>query len=127
VKALIITVLTCFCFIAGLLDAARSFVKGKRMYACADTIPASAEKLIRSYPNFVAGFMNNYLTFVDGSKLQWDDGLKNKSAKLLLNKPDIEDMFNQKYTTGASTSPPARNFDPGRIRNQAFFFKDVWR
>jgi hypothetical protein len=88
-----------------------------------DTIPQSAKKLINSYKDFVAGFSNNHLILKDGSKLLWDDGIKNKSPKLLLEKPDLKDLFVQKYITGALKSPPAANFDPGRIRNESFFLK----
>ncbi len=88
-----------------------------------DTIPQSAQKLINSYPGFIRGYSNNHIILKDGSKLLWDDGIKNKSPKLLLEKPDLKDMFNQKYATGALKSPPAINYDPGRIRNEAFFLK----
>lgn len=88
-----------------------------------DTIPPSAEKLIRYYGDMVAGFSNNNLIFKDGSKLLWDDGIKNKSIKNLLEKPDLKDMFLQKYITGDLNSPPVRNFDPGRVREEAFFMK----
>ncbi|HEY2581837.1 MAG TPA: M15 family metallopeptidase, partial [Mucilaginibacter sp.] len=53
----------------------------------------------------------------------WDDGIKNKSAQLLLEKPDLKDMFAQHYPIGELKLPPAKNFDPGRIRNEDFFMK----
>ena len=53
----------------------------------------------------------------------WDDGIKNKSFKDLLEKPDLKDMFLQPYSTGTLKSPLAKNFDPGRVRNEAFFMK----
>ncbi|MEO6979006.1 MAG: M15 family metallopeptidase, partial [Mucilaginibacter sp.] len=59
----------------------------------------------------------------DGTKLLWDDGIKNKSAKLLLDKPDIEDMFSQKYSVGIQKISTAVNSDPGRVRNETFFMK----
>jgi len=88
-----------------------------------DTIPPSAKTLLTAYPDFVKSYQNNYIILKDGTKLLWNDGIKSKSAKLLLDKPDIEDMFNQKYTTGTLKSSPAVNFDPGRVRNEAFFMK----
>jgi hypothetical protein len=88
-----------------------------------DTIPPATKKLIKCYPDFVTGFADNHLIFKDGSKLLWDDGIKNKSFKDLLEKPDLKDMFYQKYLTGALKSHPAKKFDPGRVRNEAFFMK----
>ena len=32
-------------------------------------------------------------------------------------------MFGQQYQSGSLVNPPARNFDPGRIRNEDFFEK----
>ena len=88
-----------------------------------EPIPPAAQKLIESYPNFVTGFADNNLVFKDGTKLRWDDGIKNKSNQQLLDEPDLKDMFNQKYPVGKLATPPAQNFDPGRIRNMAFFEK----
>ncbi|MES2425649.1 MAG: M15 family metallopeptidase [Bacteroidota bacterium] len=86
-------------------------------------VPATAQKLIKSYPDFLAGFSDNHLLFKDGSKLLWDDGVKNKSASQLLDKPDLKDMFSQHYKPGKLSGVPDMNFDPGRIRNEAFFEK----
>jgi hypothetical protein len=88
-----------------------------------DDIPASAQKLVKSYPGFVVGFADNQLIFKDGSKMLWDDGIKNKPTDATLEKPDLKDMFIQKYKTGAMNHPPAKDFDPGRVRNEAFFMK----
>ncbi len=88
-----------------------------------DTIPAAAKKLIAAYPDFVTGFANNHLIFKDKTTMLWDDGIKNKSFQQLLDDPDLKDMFVQHYTPGTPKSPPASMFDPGRIRNEAFFLK----
>jgi len=86
-------------------------------------IPVSAQRFIKSYPGAIAGFSDNYLIFKDRSRLPWDDCIKNKSYQTLLDKPDLKDMFGQKYETGQLKEPPAKNFDPGRIRDEAFFEK----
>ncbi|HEY4198657.1 MAG TPA: M15 family metallopeptidase [Mucilaginibacter sp.] len=88
-----------------------------------EAIPTGAKKLVASYPDFIFGYANNYILFKDGSKLIWDDGIKNKSFKDLFKKPDLKDMFLHTYSTGKLKSPPAKNFDPGRIRNETFFLK----
>lgn len=89
----------------------------------ADTIPAAAAKLIRNYPDFVIGFSNNHLLFADHTELLWDDGIKNKSSNDLLEKPDLKDMFLQQYVKGTLKTAPAKDHDPGRIRNEQFFMK----
>ncbi|MGZ3999739.1 MAG: M15 family metallopeptidase [Mucilaginibacter sp.] len=88
-----------------------------------DSIPAGAKKLMGCYPGFVTGYANNYIIFKDGSKLIWDDRIKNKFYQALLDKPDLKDMFGQKYETGQIRGLPAKNFDPGRIRYEPFFEK----
>lgn len=85
--------------------------------------PVVAQKLINCYPEFITGFSNNHLIFKDGTQMLWDDGITNKSRQQLLDAPDLKDMFLQTYTTGALKRDPPANFDPGRIRNQAFFEK----
>jgi hypothetical protein len=87
------------------------------------TIPIAAQKLIKSYPDFVIGYADNHLIFKDGGKLLWDDGIGNKTFSQLLARPDLEDMFAQQYPAGKLNAPPAQNSDPGRIRNQSFFMQ----
>jgi hypothetical protein len=89
----------------------------------ADSIPVNAGKLIKAYPDFIVGFSDNHLIFKDHSTMIWDDGIKNKPAKNILNKPDLKDMFLQSYEKGMLKSPPVDGFDPGRVRNEQFFLK----
>jgi hypothetical protein len=100
-----------------------SVILGLPKHKAADPIPSAAKKLVEAYPDFIIGFADNQLLFKDNTRLLWDDGIKNKTFKQLLEQPDIEDMFAQEYTGGAMPAPPAKNFDPGRIRNEAFFLK----
>jgi len=91
-------------------------------YARRPNIPVSAQKLIDTYKGVVMGYADNHLIFNDGSKLIWDDGIANKSRQQILDKPDLKDMFLQAYPAGKAETP-ATNFDPGRVRNIAFFMK----
>lgn len=91
--------------------------------ATADSIPQGAKKLISCYKDFISGYSNNHIILKDGTKLLWDDGIKNKSWQSILDHPDLKDMFSQKYEKGALKASPAKNFDPGRIRNEPFFLK----
>ncbi|MFB9842765.1 M15 family metallopeptidase [Mucilaginibacter ginsenosidivorans] len=88
-----------------------------------DTVPKAAQKLIQSYPGFITGFADNHLIFKDGNRMIWNDGVKNKTYQTLLDNPDLEDMFAQPYKAGTPKVSPAKSFDPGRIRNEAFFMK----
>ncbi|HEY4322729.1 MAG TPA: M15 family metallopeptidase [Mucilaginibacter sp.] len=88
-----------------------------------DTIPQAAKKLIECYKDYIIGFSDNSVIFKDKSKITWDDHIKNKSAQQLLEKPDLKDMFAQEYSKGILKSSPAKNFDPGRIRNEDFFIR----
>jgi hypothetical protein len=81
-----------------------------------------AARLKEAYPAFVASIEGNDVVFKDGSRLPFDDR-KSKSFEEWLARPDIEDMFRLPYPEGAPATPPARNFDPGRARNAAFFEK----
>lgn len=94
-----------------------------RRQAKTDTIPQAAKALMDSYKGFIDGYADNYVVFKDKSKLVWDDGVKNKTTQQLLDHPDLKDMFAQKYVKGVQRSAPITNFDPGRIRNEAFFLK----
>jgi hypothetical protein len=88
-----------------------------------DSIPQSAKKLLNTYKDFISSYADNHIIFKDGTKMLWDDGIKNKSNQALLENPDLKDMFIQTYKTGLQNASPTVNFDPGRIRNEAFFMK----
>jgi len=88
-----------------------------------DTIPPAAQKLIKCYPGFIAGYADNHILFKDGSKILWDDGIHDKAFSQLLSNPDLKDMLVQSYPAGKLNTPPVSNNDPGRIRNEHFFEK----
>ncbi|KIM08265.1 MAG: hypothetical protein KU28_04055 [Sulfurovum sp. PC08-66] len=79
----------------------------------------NADKLAVSYPQ-ISHCHNNRIVFTDGTTMLYDDG-KKKSFEELLNHADIEDMFSMHYPRGKNSyEPPAKDFDPGRIRNEDF-------
>src|SRR4051812_12274819 len=100
--------LTCF-LVSVINNHGQKELRKLPLTAATDTVPRNAEKLITAYPDFVKRYENNHIILKDGTKLLWDDGIKNKPAKLLLYKPDIEDMFNQKYSIDIQKIPPATN------------------
>lgn len=93
-------------------------VKGNR------NIPEGLKKLVKAYPDFLDSADENSLYWKDGTVMQWDDGITGKTHDEMLDNPDLEDMMSQKYVKGADwDSPPAENFEPGRIRYEPFFRK----
>ncbi len=78
-------------------------------------IPVGAQALMDNYPDFIKGYEENHLLLADGSALLYDDQ-EEKSFIDRMDKPDVEDMFSQPYDT--SVWLPARNYDPGRVRNE---------
>lgn len=89
-------------------------------------IPATADDaakraaLLAGYPDSFS-FEGNDVVFPDGTRIVWDDG-KVRSAEELLASPDVEDMFHYVYPlVSAGDLVPDKDFDPGRIRNEAFF------
>lgn len=83
-----------------------------------DTVPFGARCLIACYPDHIKGYKNNQLTLSDGSIMTYDDG-KRKTHIEKMDYADIEDMFSQAYDT--SVWLPQKDYDPGRIRNEALF------
>jgi len=82
------------------------------------------KKLVAAYPDYLDSADENNLHWKDGTTMQWDDGIEGKSHDEKLDSPDLEDMMSQKYTAGSGwDSPPAENFEPGRIRYEPFFKK----
>ncbi|RUO98244.1 M15 family metallopeptidase [Hyphomicrobium sp.] len=82
-----------------------------------------AARLAAAYPDFVARPVGNMLEFKDGTSMKIDDGLGEKPFTSWLAQPDLKDMFRFQYPAGATPSPPAVDFDPGRARNEEFFIK----
>lgn len=81
---------------------------------------AKRAALLAGYPGIFV-FEGNDVVFPDGTRIVWDDG-KVRSAEELIADPDVEDMFHYVYPLAAEGElVPAKDFDPGRIRNEAFF------
>lgn len=81
--------------------------------------PAAA--LLKAYPEKLDRIDGGTLFWRDGTRMQLDDGKGEKSFEAWLAEPDIKDMFRLSYVTGEPSAPPAKDGDPGRARNSAFF------
>ena len=102
-------------FIAGAMITVLSSITGANAQSISLT-----EKLSRfqqAFPEKVVSVAGSNAVFADGTSVLIDDGRK-KSHQGKLIGADVEDMFSQIYPVGACVKgKPARNFDPGRIRN----------
>jgi hypothetical protein len=77
--------------------------------------------LIHVYANFLDRIDGNDLVFKDGSRMLIDDHKVAKPLDLMLDQPDIKDMFSMTYPKGEKGLPPPINADPGRIRYEPLF------
>lgn len=82
-----------------------------------------AALLVKAYPDFLDRVEGNDLVWKDGSRMPIDEGQNKSDFDALLNSGDIKDQFYATYPLGRNGQSPAKNFDPGRVRNHAFFTK----
>jgi len=95
----------------------------KRYGAPPPDLAKRLDRLVASYPQALARHDGRTLFFRDGTTMPVSDGRTDKSFEELLAAPDIDDMFVFAYPKGAPAAPPPQDFDPGRVRNEAFFTK----
>ena len=86
-------------------------------------IAADMARLIEAYPEKLDRVDGNALVWKDGTRMPIDEGRGARDHETLLATADIKDMFATPYPLGQLSAPPARNSDPGRARNAAFFDK----
>ena len=82
-------------------------------------------KLAKAYPTFIKEISNNKLIFMDNHKINYDDGIENKTFDEMLNNPSLKNQMSIKYMK-IDENPnyvPLKNEDPGRIRYEPFFKK----
>ncbi|HUB47055.1 MAG TPA: M15 family metallopeptidase [Acetobacteraceae bacterium] len=83
---------------------------------------ASADDLLRAYPDALIGFDGDDLIWRDGTRMPMDDGRPGKSMQEQLRDGSILDQLRLPYPAGAPLLPAPQQ-DPGRVRNRAFFNK----
>ena len=79
-------------------------------------------RLLAAYPDHLERIEGSVLIWRDGTRMPLDDGRGEKVFEDWLNAPDIEDTLSVTYPRD-DASPPAKDIDPGRARNEAFFNK----
>ncbi len=80
-------------------------------------------RLLAAYPGALERVEGGTLVWRDGARMAVDDGKGSKTFEEWLDHPDIEDMLAVPYPAGDLAAPPAKDVDPGRARNAAFFDK----
>jgi len=84
--------------------------------------PLQRARLLAAYPDHLERIEGSVLVWRDGTRMPLDDGQGKKVFQDWLNAPDIEDTLAIEYPLG-DVSPPGKDVDPGRARNEAFFNK----
>jgi hypothetical protein len=84
-----------------------------------------ANKFITAYPNFIKEYSNNYLVWLDGEKMIFDDKIENKSFNEKFEKPSLTDQLSIKYIKVSQNKIyiPSLDEDSGRVRFEPFFKK----
>jgi hypothetical protein len=91
---------------------------------CGELSETNRSRLLAAYPKLIERIEGDKIVWRDGSPpMPIDDGEGDKPFEAWLQRPDIADMFAVPYPAGAAPTPPAKNSDPGRARNAAFFDK----
>lgn len=111
--------LTFICALAG--GAVLPGAGGRGAEARPSPAPDGVARLLKAYPEHLAGAAPNGVRWRDGTVMPYDDGVRDKSFAELLDRPDLEDTFRFDYDT--KRAAPAENQDPGRIRFEPFFLK----
>ena len=83
------------------------------------TLAEKLDILVKSYPGTVVGVTGGKVTFRQGGAAIVDDGVARDHFRKL-EAGDVEDSLQQLYPAGPCETRPAVNFDPGRIRSEAF-------
>lgn len=101
-------------------SAARSSAAVALLVACtahADPL----DTLVMSYPDKIARRDGNTLIFRDGKRM--DAGVSDplKPFDQLLRNASVLDQFRLAYPRGTDIAAPAKDFDPGRFRDEALF------
>jgi D-alanyl-D-alanine carboxypeptidase-like protein len=81
------------------------------------------DALASAYPDKIARHDATTLFFRDGTSMPVGSENVAKPFEALLRDASVLDQFRLAYPKGAEIAPPAKDFDPGRFRNQALFDK----
>jgi hypothetical protein len=89
----------------------------------AEAPSVALDALVAAYPDALIRHDGAFLYWKDGTRMPVGAPEPGKSFDQRLRHPSILDQFYQGYPAGAPVAAPAKDFDPGRFRNEAFFRK----
>ena len=82
------------------------------------------EALVKAYPDKLASATADELIWKDGTHMRLGPARSDRPFDEMLNNATIRDQFAIPYKLAdAPFRPPAKDEDPGRVRNEAFFLK----
>jgi hypothetical protein len=84
-------------------------------------IAAHLQRLVKTYPEWIASADNEYVVLKSGARFAVSDHRTDKTFDELIEHPDIDDMFYLPYPAGTTPKQPPQNFDPGRVRFEPLF------
>jgi len=79
------------------------------------------DRLVRSYPDWIARADDDNVILKNGTRLLISDHRTDKSFDELIEHPDIDDMFYVPYPAGSVPKQPPKDIDPGRVRFEPLF------
>lgn len=106
----------------------RAFLASSLAFAAArasakPAIPEGLARLVAAYPEHLSHAEDDTLVWRDGTRMAWSGGIAGRSFDERLARPDLSDQLSIPYAAGPISTPPATDWDPGRIRYQPFFEK----
>jgi hypothetical protein len=84
---------------------------------------AALARLVRGYPDHLAGIEGDLLVWRDGTRMPIGTTLPPRPFEEALGSATIADQLRQPYAPGPLQTPPLPGQNPGRLRNDAFFRK----
>ncbi len=91
--------------------------------AFADDLTLQLDALVAAYPDHLARHDGVSLFWRDGTAMKVGGDAPARPLQEMLRDASIRDQLRITYPRGKLSQPPARDEDPGRVRNTAFFKK----
>ena len=89
--------------------------------AVADDLEVGLRCLLEAYPEHLCDAQDNTLIWCDQTRMVFDREPDHSDFDERLNNADLADQMSQAYELGTKYDIPMVNYDPGRLRDSAFF------
>ena len=98
-------------------------VLGLAVSAAAAQAQSPLDRLVKAYPDFLAGHDGAAVRWKDGTLMPAGDAADARGYDDKLRRPSLHNQMEMAYPTGPLAKPPGPNDDPGRFRHVGFFDK----